>query len=339
MVEKKDNWDKAKVILEPVGGLLTALAVAILGVLGSKVLEKRQIEETNARLYTELTSRREESESKLRTDMFNSIIGTFLTDEAGSVKKENFDKRILHLELLSYNFHEAIDLGPLFMNLDQQITEANITDDLEQKYLKRLRQLGSDITRKQIAVLEQYGRKLDFDLSFAGLDDDANDNSFTLTIDQGLIEKKKDPSKRVIKLTIVKVDQLTQSFKVRVDIGTETPEPEATFLESDTAKFLTEPDTALPLESEVYYAELEEGNQLSSKAFWISFYDFPMIDNIRLSDGYRLAIVLNSFDIDNRSVNITAVYFPGAYSSLKERPYYEELIQNLKQSREKFNEK
>ena len=41
-------------------------------------MNQRQAIETNTRLYSELMSRREESESALRKDMFVSIITSFL---------------------------------------------------------------------------------------------------------------------------------------------------------------------------------------------------------------------------------------------------------------------
>ena len=63
---KKDVWDKVGVFFHPLGGLLTALSVAYVGMKGSAVLERRQSLDTNARLYSELMSRREEAESSLR---------------------------------------------------------------------------------------------------------------------------------------------------------------------------------------------------------------------------------------------------------------------------------
>ena len=52
-----------------------------------------------------------------------------------------------------------------------------------------------------------------------------------------------------------------------------------------------------------------------------------MIDNTRLDHDQRCALVLNAFE-DN-SADITLVYFPGSYASLKEKPYYQEVVQNL----------
>jgi hypothetical protein len=99
---EKDRWDKAAVILHPIGGLLAAMAVAGLGFFGSQFLEKRQAEETRARFFSELISKREEADSALRKDMFMSIIQSFLNPESTSV-----EDRIVKLELLAYNFHES----------------------------------------------------------------------------------------------------------------------------------------------------------------------------------------------------------------------------------------
>ncbi len=114
---ERDGWDKAEIILKPVGGMLTAVAVAVLGFWTSAYLrdregreatlrERLQTQETNARLYSELTSHREESESALRKDMFKSIIESFLR----SGQKATSEQEVLNLELLVYNFHESLNL-------------------------------------------------------------------------------------------------------------------------------------------------------------------------------------------------------------------------------------
>src|SRR3990170_2623898 len=114
--KEKDFWDKAAIVLQPVGGLLAALAVAGLGFFGSQFIERRQSEETRARFASELISKREEADSALRKDMFVSIIQSFMKLESASV-----DDRLLKLELLAYNFHESLNLKPLFLQLEQDI--------------------------------------------------------------------------------------------------------------------------------------------------------------------------------------------------------------------------
>src|SRR5215510_8730157 len=95
----KDFWDKISVMLHPLGGALTALAVTFVGMRGSQVLDRRQSIDTNARLYSELMSRREEAESSLRKDMLVSIITSFLQPAAST----DLDAKVLNLELLAYN--------------------------------------------------------------------------------------------------------------------------------------------------------------------------------------------------------------------------------------------
>jgi uncharacterized membrane protein YccC len=67
--DHKDFWDRLQILLAPVGGLLTAIAVASLGMMGSRTVERQQSNEAKLRLYSELMTRREESEATLRLDL------------------------------------------------------------------------------------------------------------------------------------------------------------------------------------------------------------------------------------------------------------------------------
>jgi len=55
-----------------------------------------------------------------------------------------------------------------------------------------------------------------------------------------------------------------------------------------------------------------------------------MIDNTRLSHDQRCAVVLKTFEDDRAEV--TLVYFPGSRASLKEKPFYEDVISNLQKT-------
>lgn len=81
------------------------------------------------------------------------------------------------------------------------------------------------------------------------------------------------------------------------------------------------------------YKGPDEREEESTKPFSVGYFDFPMIDNTRLSNGQRFAIVLN--ELDTRSAHITLVCFPGSYASLKDKPYYDEIIDNLKMTKAK----
>jgi len=281
----KDKWDKMRVILEPVGGLLTALAVAIVGFYGSRLLEQRQTLDSNYRLYSELMSKREESESSLRKDMFKSIIDSFMKDGAANT----LDANLLNLELLAYNFHESLNLKPLFVYLERAINKEK-DPKLKQEYVDRLERVAREVARKQMLVLESAGDKFERTIDFDSLRHNPGGiqvDEDTMTI-EGITHN--------YRLVALEADTATRNIKVRLEVRT--------------------PATANSPAEEPSTAE-----------FWVGFFDFPMIDNTLLSSDQRCAVVLTSFEDFGAEISVLA--FPGSHASLKEKPYFEEIIQHL----------
>src|SRR5262245_39312807 len=140
----KDRWDKIGVLLQPLGGLLTATAVAYVGLMGSRVLEERQSRDSNSRLYSELMSRREEAESTLRKDVLGAILNEYL-----QASPTDLDAKVLQLELLSNNFHESLDLRPLFHDLQRKLIKASPSPE-RNELLARIESLAREVTSKQL---------------------------------------------------------------------------------------------------------------------------------------------------------------------------------------------
>jgi len=283
---KKDLWDKAAVFFHPLGGLLTALSVAFVGVKGSEVLDRRQSLDTNARLYSELMSRREEAESSLRKDMLTSIIGSFL--KPGS--ESDLDTKVLNLELLAYNFHDSLDLRPLFLDLQRRIRRTKDPDKADLR--ARLISVAREITAKQLFSLEGHGksfrRSVDMEeLTKAGKAGIALDPE---PVDIG-------GEKAEINLRVLSASQDDQQLNVRLTVKAPEGRPEL-------------PDTRA--------------------TFDVGFFDFPMIDNTRLANGLRCAVTLANFS--DFGADMTTVCFPGEYASLKDRPYYDEVIKKLREA-------
>jgi hypothetical protein len=292
--KERDAWDKAEIILKPVGGLLTAVAVALLGFFSSSYLrdresresqlqERLQTRETNARLYSELTSRREESESALRKDMFKSIIDSFLRSGQQGIPEQE----VLNLELLVYNFHESLNLKPLFRHI--QRTVANNPQRTE--FLSRLNRVAGEVTKKQMLVISEGGTSFDATanlktFSFRGPGGDVPALAKDLELD-GL--------RRNFKLDVLDVDKKNEALQLRVTVRTGT------------------------------------GGRIETTAteFWLDYFDFPMIDNTRLPHDQRFAVVLNNFDAAGDSADITLAFFPGKYTGLREKPYYDEVLTKL----------
>jgi hypothetical protein len=290
---KRDLWEKSALVLQSSGGLLTALTVALIGFFGSSYLKDRELTEnatrermqayeTNVRIYTELMSRREESESALRKDMFVSIIQSFLRPGAATL-----DERVLNLELLSYNFHESLNLKPLFVFLEDKIHAAG--DPRSKQYLDRLYNVAAQISRKQMLVLESAGQKTDRVIDF----EEFRQNPGGIPLEEATLTLE--GTTRQFAIFVLAADQKRREITLRLEIRTP----------KDTT-----------------------GNvDMNALEFHVGFFDFPMIDNTRLTNDQRAAVVLNAFD--HGSADITLAYFPGSYASLKEKPYYHEVVQKL----------
>lgn len=68
--------------------------------------------------------------------------------------------------------------------------------------------------------------------------------------------------------------------------------------------------------------ELPEVNRI----FTLNYFNFPMVDNTRLSGNQRFAIVMETFNLSgNRPhIEIAGVIFPSEYASLRDRPGMQE---------------
>jgi hypothetical protein len=278
---EKDFWDKVDIVLRPLNGLLTALTVALLGYYTSSILRQNDTVETNRRVYAELTSGREQAESSLRKDMSLSIMQTFLRPETAGL-----EAKMLNLEMLAYNFHESLNLKPLFSHLDRQIaTTAESGKDL---YVTRLNQTAKEITTRQMVLLEQVGEKFSRTVDFEKF----RANPGGLELEPQVLKLR--GVEREFHLSVIRIDEARK--ELQMELRVRAP------------------------------GESSSGQRVS---FHVGYYDFPMIDNTRLAQDQRAAVVLNEF-LPDAAADLTLVLFPGSYSSLKERVSIDEVVEKLR---------
>ena len=286
--KRKDFWDKVTIVLHPMGGLLTALAVTYVGMTGSRVLDRRQSVDTNARLYSELMSRREEAESSLRKDMFVSIIGSFLQPN-----EADLDGKVLNLELLAYNFHDSLNLKPLFLDLQRRIRRSSEPEKEKRDYLQRINRVAKETTAKQLFSLQGQGKTFTRSVDFAEL---AAAGRAGIQLEPETITVRKLTCQ--IGVRVIALDEAQEQLLVRLEVKAPEGQPDI-------------PDTRA--------------------TFNVGYFDFPVIDNTRLSNGLRCAVTLTNFSA-GVAADLTTVCFPGEYASLKDRPYYDEVIQKLREA-------
>ena len=244
--------------------------------------------EAKLRLYSELMTRREESEATLRKEMFQSIIGSFFDPQTASL-----DTRLLKMELLAQNFHEALNLVPLFEHMQREIDESRVSRDAKREYSARLGDLAREVTRKQMIVLESSGRRHDWtvmisDTLAAGTGSEQLDD----------VEVELDGIKRRFRVTLARADTVRRELRIGLEI--ETP-AQAGVPPSAVGRYNVD--------------------------FDVGFFSTPMIDNTRLSNDQRVALVLT--DMNQYGATLSLVYFPGSRASLREKPYYEEILRKL----------
>jgi hypothetical protein len=278
--KQRDHWDKVQILLDPTGKVITALLVVALGIWGNSVLEKDQ----KRRAFVELLNNREQSDNNLRKDMFSKVIDQFIGQKATGL-----EPRILNLELLAYNFHESIDLGPLL----KQVYAESMAGEATRMQRKRLQRLAQDIVSRQVDALREMACVTEHEVPF-----DKLEKSQVLT--------------HVIRLQCPQTSELAPKW-FNVDVMTN---PETTKL-----KVQTEFDVALSIRSS---ADAQESKQV---VFGVSPFDFPLIDNTRLDNRSRVSVVMTR--VDDGGVTLTLVYFPGSRSSIKDRPYQDELNKSL----------
>ncbi len=390
--KESGGWNKTAITVA------SSLVVAFLGILSTNFLAAQQREELNHRLYIQLISNREQAESDLRKDMFAKIIESFVGEDKGRI-----ESRLLNLELLAYNFHESLNLKPLFMSLQDDINWGRdhataLTYDSAMAYkdwYRRLVRVASEIKNNQVSILSMPGEKCDFvvplispceDCSdtcgqyFMGPDcfgdnsvvrdrwatrcdfraDSANPTfprySYYFSFDSTKVRRK-------FQVVVgVPPDPTMADLDIRVKIITPTGDateagPGRSGDESQTGEDATgdiseaaEESLAMITEEftvddslvepegppEEWWAGADKEKAIPAH-FGVGFFDFPLIDNSRLSGDFRYAIILkkiDSSDVDHRRLEMVLLYFPGTYAGLKDKPYYQDMVSQLRNDEE-----
>ncbi len=334
---KGEWWGKTDKVIKIISPILIPLTIALIGFWGQRTITQLSVQEQNARLYTELLSRREEAESSLRKDMFKEVMSGFFNeietkdksngngtqdDEArkGNDIKDKLSKKILKLEMLALNFGDSLSIGPLFSELSSDIEKilmenSDAIDDwkvVAAPYQKRLRGLAKRVASRQMSTIsagsessDKYEFKFSVNTEEVRLldeDDDVNQKGYYWSSMDSIEEDKLklDGVTRFFEITLKNAD--LENYRIRVNI-----------------KILEIPKDSASAGIPVVVAD---------RNFSMDFFNFPLIDNTRLSNNHRFALIIEDFD--HKTIELKGVLFPGVLASQRDKPFLNEAINELK---------
>jgi len=314
----------ARTSVDLIKALALPLVTLVLGYWFNSSLNERQQVESNIRLYAEMMGRREEADSNLRKDMFNSILTTFMSKDPSQrlSSEEQIRQQILSLELLAYNFHESLDIGPLFKDVQRRIAVENRATNAELR--GRLESVSTQVIEHQLTALSDAGMIERGD----ALPDKIKDlQAFIVFGPKAIPDPDMKPGEGPARvcLTMQANDGSVHERQFRLELLSYDEAAREVRVHLYVSQLLTPDECRQPK------LDLAAKREIDTY-FVVGLFDFPMIDNTRLSGGERTAVSLTAL---NRSVlSLALTYFPASRASLKDKPYYDEVIRDLVRNRQ-----
>jgi hypothetical protein len=337
--KKKDFLAKIESHAKIMAGFSAVNSAVLIPVFLSSYTEQNRRAEMLVRTMTE----REKSDTDIRQSMFQTLLNSYLgaiKEDFVKADEDSFRRRIMFLELLTINFQEFFNTKPLFEEVytglerkreaSRTETEQKKWNDLEQQIIrvslnivarqaKMLNSIGTsavfNIDKGELICVRLYNRE-DFDSlrkkdgttpfqSFHPGRCNENKNGETGG------KNNKDNKAEAERMTEPKGNNRRQSLEIM---------PVAV----DKA-FAT---VQVSIYDDIFDGNVLQGNLLKgSLRFDVSYFDLPYMDNTKVSDGSRFALILRSADKD--SVEIEAIRFRNDFMSLRDRPLFEEMLQKL----------
>lgn len=328
-------WGKLDQVIKIISPILIPLVIAVLGFWGQRTITQLSLQEQNSRLYTELLSRREEAESSLRKDMFKEVMNGFFTeidardinlgdDEDYTVDdiKDKLSKKILKLEMLALNFGDSLSIGPLFseFSIDIERVLKDVDDNIiiAAPYHKRLRSLAKRVASRQMSTIsagsdeaDKFEFKISVNTNEIGLHDEVGKSSDYFWSSMDNIEEDK-----------LKLGGVTRFFEI-------------TLSKADRQKYTISVNMKI---LEIYRGKNEKGDIsdigapriVANRSFSMDFFNFPLIDNTRLSNNHRSALIIEDFD--HNTIELKGVLFPGSLASQRDKLFLNDAINELKKN-------
>ena len=248
----------------------------------------------------------------MRQTMFNSTLSQVLETDDTSV-----DGQLLRLELLAMNFSEALSLSPLFREMDRRIRRE--VDSTVRASELALASTGASVSgRRRATGLGAPSVPLERLWALA-----KRVNAWQLS----RLEVDGDSRRLEVHEAVMRGALLRRTERFKLEVNGVSREYLVSLSNPDFGRREVEVELKILTKDPVSSADA----RLATRSFTLSYYDFPLIDNIRLSNDQRFALVLIDFSTvgEGPVATLEAVVFPGAIATQREAPTLEAVIDNL----------
>ena len=323
-----DLWQK----VESFAKIVAAVAVTIGSVWIPYVIGRTSEQSDRAKVYMQVMSEREKADTAIRQEMFKTLLtnylGRFEDKKDAAESEESFRKRIMFLNLLTLNFQEYLNARPLFEDVYQRLEKAEQRDGKDGKAYRIWGELQKDLFRVarnaasgQAAMLTRSGLSRTFNLT------KGKAVCIRLYAVEALVELTDKFEKQPL------LDRKTESCSDasvqdsrRMDKGFPAIDVELEEVNESGVRV-----KVTPYQESFRNGTLNFVQALKPIKFEVSFFDLPYMDNTRLFDGSRFALLLSHIDKKEGTAEINAIIFKGEFMSLRDRPFFEEMLQKLNQ--------
>ena len=263
-----------------------------------------------------LLSQREDSESRIRSSMFQSLVAPIIR----SSQQDRLDPtryRVL-VEVLTLNFHDQVEVKPLLSDVDRILSEAN-----DEPGRRSIRSIARRVIDRQIATLSGTSYavhdkpvKADtFYFQSAISDGTSTESDGTSTESDGT------STEIVISTSHCKGETLKTAASAPGGIVCSESSDNKYHLEI----ILGTPDISavkVPVYITICKKKppcIEKEDRVTEFDFTLTHFDFPLTDNAQIDADHRFAISLYSMEVEQPIV-IKVIWFPKGFVTSRERP-------------------
>ena len=373
--ETKDFWRILESVAKFLGGLGAVLGAVLIPLYlhnQTRDANLRAAEDRKVQVYAQIMSQREAKDTEIRAKMFETLLSKYIENlnrenvsgsspaeaEQKAYNIEILNQKIIFLSILMENFLEYFSAGPLFEDLYSQISEAldASASDADHDKLKRLREKLIDLCKhfagKEITMLSRMGLVSGKIAVRKGCESSCYIPLFEVDsrVAAELSQMLENPEKNTLCEHTVKGGPLLEAGEERLNLlgAKELQDDKKYYAIGIKVREIAYPEVRVSITLLECRRNGDRTEFIPVRkepfVFSVSYFDMPYMDNTRLFEGQRFAIVLKSIcaegSIDDQKscvkpdsspyAVLQVVTFKEEFMSLRDRPLFEDMLNKLK---------